>query len=135
MILVDSNVAIDALDTASSFHAWAIDALRRALPYGMFFNHIIVAELAVKVTSGEQLDVMLRDLDIPVEPLSNHAAFLAGQAFAQWIENGGRRGAMLPDLLIGAHAAACNAKILTRDTRRFRTYFPQLILISPESQT
>jgi len=40
---------------------------------------------------------------------------------------------VLPDLLIGAHAAVANLPLLTRDVARYRRYFPTVILISPET--
>lgn len=75
---------------------------------------------------------MLDVLQIPVKPLTHEVAFRAGQAFKAWIRNGGRRGALLPDFVIGAHAFVTNSRVLTRDPRRFRTYFPELDLILPE---
>ena len=132
MIFVDSNVAIDALDPDSSFHAWAQDGLADALGAGAFFNHIVVAELAARAISVEELGRMLNVLQIPVEPLTDEVAFRAGQAFKAWIRNGGRRGALLPDFVIGAHASVTNSRVLTRDPRRFRSYFPELDLILPE---
>ena len=132
MIFIDSNVAIDALDPGSPFHAWAQDRLTDALDEGAFFNHIVVAELAARAISVEELRRMLDVLRIPVEPLTDDVAFRAGQAFKVWIRNGGRRGALLPDFVIGAHASVMRATILTRDPRRFHTYFPELHLILPE---
>jgi predicted nucleic acid-binding protein len=37
----------------------------------------------------------------------------------------------LPDFFIGAHAAIAGLTLLTRDVRRYRTYFPKLRIISP----
>ena len=132
MIFVDSNVAMDALDPDSPFHAWS--QVRLADCNGeAFFNHVVVAELAGRAESEAELARMLDVLAIKVEPLDDRAAFRAGQAFKAWIRNGGRRGAMLPDLLIGAHAATRDATVLTRDPRRFRTYFPEVQLITPDT--
>ncbi len=132
MIFIDSNVAIDVLDPASPHHAWAQAQLENALDAGIFYNHIVVAELAARAISEDELGRMLDLLRIPIEPLNDRVAFRAGQVFKAWIRNGGRRGALLPDFVIGAHASVEGARVLTRDPRRFRTYFPELELILPE---
>lgn len=130
MILVDSNVAIDALDARAADHGWALEQLGHAASNGGFFNHIVVAEISVRAEDEGELARMLEVLGLPVEPLDDGVAFRAGQAFKTWIRNGGRRGALLPDFLIGAHAATRKAHVLTRDPRRFRTYFPEVELIT-----
>jgi len=40
---------------------------------------------------------------------------------------------VLADFFIGAHAALEAVPLLTRDTQRYRNYFPSLILIAPEA--
>jgi hypothetical protein len=37
----------------------------------------------------------------------------------------------MPDFYIGAHATIQGLTLLTRDPRRYRTYFPALPIISP----
>ena len=59
------------------------------------------------------------------------AAFLAGKAFAQYKRRTGTKRSPLPDFFIGAHAAVAGMTLLTRDPRRYRTYFPKLRLVSP----
>ncbi len=133
MILVDSNVAIDVLNARAANHGWALEQLAAAMEQGGFFNHVVVAELSTRAESETELARMLDVLGLPIEPLDDGVAFRAGQAFKAWIRNGGRRGALLPDFLIGAHAAVRSAKVLTRDPRRFRTYFPELELITADT--
>jgi len=37
----------------------------------------------------------------------------------------------MPDFYIGAHAAVTGYQLLTRDVRRYRTYFPTVDIIAP----
>jgi predicted nucleic acid-binding protein len=48
-------------------------------------------------------------------------------------KRGGEKKAPLPDFYIGAHAAIAGFKLLTRDVARYRTYFPTIEIIAPES--
>ncbi len=41
---------------------------------------------------------------------------------------------VLLDFYIGSHAAIRNMILLTRDASRYRTYFPKLKLIAPQSE-
>ena len=65
------------------------------------------------------------------EPLPWQAAFLAGKAFATYRRRGGAARAPLTDFYIGAHAAIAGHTLLTRDPKRYRTYFPKLRIIAP----
>jgi predicted nucleic acid-binding protein len=66
-----------------------------------------------------------------VREIPRPALFLAAKAFAQYRRRGGRKGRVLPDFFIGAHAALEGWPLLTRDASRFRTYFPTLEVIAP----
>jgi len=66
-----------------------------------------------------------------VTDLALEVSFLAGRAFVQYRRRGGTRTNVLPDFFIGAHAEFLSARLLTRDTRRYTTYFPSVPLISP----
>jgi len=59
------------------------------------------------------------------------AAFLAGKCFIEYRRRGGEKRSPLPDFYIGAHAALTGRVLLTRDPRRYRSFFPRLGLISP----
>jgi hypothetical protein len=66
------------------------------------------------------------------EHLPYEAAFLAGKAFLRYRAGGGTRRSPLPDFYIGAHAAVQGYELLTRDAKRYRSYFPALKLIAPD---
>jgi len=59
------------------------------------------------------------------------AGFLAGKAFVRYRRAKGSRTSPLPDFFIGAHAAIDGMALLTRDAKRYRTYFPTLQLVCP----
>ncbi len=58
---------------------------------------------------------------------------LAGKVFLDYRRNKGTKATTLPDFFIGAHAAIAGLDLLTRDIGRYRTYFPTVTLIAPES--
>ena len=97
----------------------------------MVINPVIYAELAAPFSSPEQLDALTTDFRR--EPLPWRAGFLAGKAFVAYRRRGGTRRSPLPDFFIGAHAAVEGFALLTRDARRYRTYFPSVQLICPPS--
>ena len=68
-------------------------------------------------------------IDIASTPRA--ALFLAGKVFQQYRAAGGGRTGVLPDFFIGAHAAIEGWPLVTRDARRYRTYFPTLTLVAP----
>jgi predicted nucleic acid-binding protein len=63
------------------------------------------------------------------------ALFLAGKAFVRYRRQGGKKENVLADFFIGAHAAVSRFPVLTRDTRRYASYFASVTLIAPEAKT
>ncbi len=133
MILVDSNVIIDVLTADPTWRAWSEGALRDAADRDeIAINPIIYAEIASGFATMADLDHHLaadafRRLALPYE-----AGFVAGRAFVEYRRRGGARTSPLPDFYIGAHAAVSGLKLLTRDSRRYKGYFPRVLLISPD---
>lgn len=131
-VLVDSNVILDLLTEDSEWLDWSADALERhAESSHLVINPVIYAEVAVGFTSVEELDEALPGDYFRREALPWDAAFLAGHAFVRYRRHGGARLHPLPDFYIGAHAAVAGYTLLTRDPRRYRTYFPKLRIVSP----
>ena len=89
-------------------------------------------EISVRFTRIEALDAALATDLFEREPIPYEAAFLAGKAYLAYRRRGGTRRSPLPDFFIGAHAAVSSYRLLTRDSARYRAYFPKLSLIAPD---
>jgi hypothetical protein len=131
-VLVDSNVLLDVIAGDPRWAPWSSTALATIADESLLvINPLIYAEVSIRFDSIEAVDGVLpaslfRREDVPYE-----AAFLAGKAFIQYRDRGGKRRSLLPDFFIGAHAAVAGYRVLTRDPRRYRSYFPKLDLIAP----
>lgn len=130
--LVDSNVLLDVLAGDARWASWSSTALATIGSESvLIINPLIYAEISIRFESIEALDEVLPTALYRREDLPFSAGFLAGKAYVRYRERGGRRRSLLPDFLIGAHAAIAGYRILTRDPRRYRSYFPTLELIAP----
>ncbi|MBS1906955.1 MAG: type II toxin-antitoxin system VapC family toxin [Actinobacteria bacterium] len=131
-ILVDTNVLLDVLVPDPTWEAWSTKALAGALSQGsVAINPIIYAEVSVGFERAEELDDALPERFFLREQLPYPAGFLAGKAFERYRRNGGTRTTPIADFYIGAHALVNGYALLTRDRRRYSTYFPRLPLITP----
>lgn len=131
--LVDSNVLIDVLHRDPDWSPWSDEALIGALEDGVVLvNQIVYSEISIGFPTVEECDFALNAQGIERIPIPWPAAFLAGRAYLDYRRRGGSRSSPLPDFFIGAHAAVEGLRVLTRDSSRYRTYFPTVELIAPE---
>jgi predicted nucleic acid-binding protein len=131
-VVVDSNVLLDVLTEDPKWLAWSSTRLAElAEEAALVINPIIYAEVSIRFDEIEDLDDAVSPDHFRRESLPWEAAFLAGKAFLQYRRRGGRRRSPLPDFYIGAHAAVRRWRLLTRDPRRYRLYFPALSILAP----
>ncbi|HEY0590707.1 MAG TPA: type II toxin-antitoxin system VapC family toxin [Thermoanaerobaculia bacterium] len=131
-VLVDSNVILDVATEDAVWMAWSSEALARAADESVLvINPLIYAEVSIGFDSIEDLDALLPETLFRRDPLPFEAAFLAGKAFLAYRRRGGGKGKPLPYFYIGAHAAVAGLRLLTRDARRYRTYFPTVEILAP----
>jgi predicted nucleic acid-binding protein len=131
-VLVDSNVILDVATNDPTWAEWSSAALARAADESVLvINPIVFAEVSVGFDRVEDLEGAVPPQLYRRDPLPYEAAFLAGRSYLAYRRRGGRRMTPLPDFYIGAHAAVAGHQLLTRDARRYRTYFPRLVLIAP----
>jgi predicted nucleic acid-binding protein len=133
-VLVDSNVILDVATNDPRWGTWSMEALANAADAAVLvINPLIYAEISVGYTTIERMEDTLSDA-FRRDPLPWEAAFLAGKCFVEYRRRGGDRRSPLPDFYIGAHAAVCGFRLLTRDATRYRSYFPTVELISPDAE-
>jgi len=132
LTLVDSNVLIDVISLASAWKSWSMVKLAEAVDHGpILINPIVFGELSSGYDSLDLLEEGVASLGLTKAELPFEAGYLAGRVLMAYRRAGGPRTTMLPDFLIGAHAAVAQVKLLTRDPRHYRTYFPTVELIAP----
>jgi predicted nucleic acid-binding protein len=133
--LVDSNVLLDIFTRTPNWWEWSLAQLEEAALQGtLLINDVIYAETSIRFHSIDDFDAALARFGITVAPMPRAALFLAGKAFIQYRNAGGNRNGVFHDLVIGAHAEVERLRLLTRDVRRYRSYFPNAMLIAPKDQ-
>lgn len=131
-VLVDANVLLDVLTDDPHWYRWSAAQLDAcAVGAELCINPIIYAEVSVGFERIEDLDDALPPDVFTRLALPWDAGFLAGKAYLHDRRAKGARTSPLPDFYIGAHAAIEGITLLTRDARRYRTYYPTLELVSP----
>lgn len=132
MTLVDANVLLDLATNDPQWAAWSERQLNSTASRGsVIVSDIAYAEFSVGYNRIEDADAFLADAGIEVQPVPRPGLFLAGKVFRAYRARGGSRTGVLPDFLIGAHAAVADLPLLTRDVARYYTNYPFVILIAP----
>ena len=133
MTLVDTNILLDVVTDDPNWSDWSIEQLEAAALRGpLLINDVVYAELAVRYERIERLEAFLSEAGLDMAAMPRSALFLAGKVFQKYRKAGGSRTGVLPDFFIGAHAAVDRLDLLTRDSGRYRTYFPTVKLITPD---
>ena len=132
MILVDANVLFDIVTDNQKWFDWSRRQLEAAdLSGPIAINPVIFAEFSVRYPTLEETERAVDELGLTMLDLPRAALFLAGKAFQKYRGMKGTKDNVLPDFFIGAHAAVLGVALLTRDPKRFRTYFPAVALVTP----
>jgi predicted nucleic acid-binding protein len=132
MLLVDTNVLVDVVQDDPQWADWSVRQMRaQASIHQLVINPVIHAEVSLSFSTLEALDSVLATLALELREIPRPALFLAAKAYALYRRRGGTRLQVLTDFFVGAHAAVAGWPLLTRDARRFSTYFPTLQVVSP----
>jgi predicted nucleic acid-binding protein len=133
LTIVDSNILIDIFDGQQPWSRWSAAALAKAMPGSLVINQIVYAESAMYFNDEQKFDRAMAPLALRRESIPWDAARLAGIAHVAYRKSGGGKDRVLPDFLIGAHAMVRGHRLLTRDASRYRSYFPKLAIIAPDT--
>jgi predicted nucleic acid-binding protein len=128
---VDANVVIDLLTTGSAFGAGSAAALRRAEGDGrVVIGETALVEIATGLPEPSDAGRVLATLGIGFRASTERAAYEAAAAWRRARSVAGRD-RLVPDFLIGGHAAAEADRLLTRDAVFYRRWFPELRVVEP----
>lgn len=134
-VLVDSCVLLDLFTADPVWLDWSEQILfKYSQTDRLFINPMIYTEISIGFEHIEELETTLTQMNIKMLEIPQAALFLAGKTFLRYRKNKGTKNSPLPDFFIGAHAAVSQLKLITRDVTRFKTYFPQVELIFPNSE-
>jgi predicted nucleic acid-binding protein len=138
MILLDTNVIVDALDKSQAHHAWAREQIEDAVASdGGGISVVTLAELCAGARNPADVEPEIKRLGITVHDVPAAAASICGAAYRRYIlarrDSGGGAPPKtpLPDFFIGAQAEVMDWKIATRDHGRFEKYFPDVVIMKP----
>ena len=130
--MVDSNVILDLFEEDSDWVEWSEEMLHRySHTHSMYINPIIYLEISIGFKRIEELEDALSGCRFDLLQIPKEALFLAGKTYLKYRRRKGTKLSPLPDFFIGAHAAVDKLELLTRDTPRYKSYFPTVKLISP----
>jgi len=152
-VSLDTNVLLDLLEGQAELRARALNELEALGGETLIICESVYAELADRFFSADELDEFLADLQVTFLASNCDVLHAAGTAWVKYARTRplglvcracGRvtaarcescdrpltiRQRVLPDFYVGAHALANADRLLTRDRRHFRTYFPDLELV------
>jgi predicted nucleic acid-binding protein len=133
-VLVDSNVILDLFLDDIRWADWSESVLaEHSNSAHLFINSIIYTEVSIGFARIEALESALNRGGFRFLAIPKEALFLAGKAFLRYRRgHQGTKRSPLPDFYIGAQAAVLGLPLITRDSSRYRTYFPSVRLITPQ---
>jgi predicted nucleic acid-binding protein len=127
----DDCQACGWLSRPANFPSCGADLDAASATDSLAINPIICSELSIAFAWIEELEAVITEGSLAVQPIPREALFLAGKVFLNHRRGGGTKHSVLPDFYIGAHAAVMQWPILTRDAGRYRTCFPTVPLLTP----
>ena len=131
-ILVDSCVLLDLFTNDINWADWSENILEQySQTNTLYINSIVYTEISIGFNKVEEVEAAITELGIKVLEIPREALFLTGKAFLKYRKNKGNKTSPMPGFFIGAHASVSKFNIVTRDSGKYKTYYPQVRLIHP----
>ncbi len=131
---VDTSVLIDVFGADARFGLPSANALRLCLNEGAVVAcGVVWGETRAAFSSDEDFLRALHTLGVGFSAQTEQAATLAGITWKKYRARGGKRGRVIADFLIGAHAASQCDRLLTRDRGYYKKYFGSLVVVDPSA--
>jgi predicted nucleic acid-binding protein len=128
---VDTSVLLNLFSPDPSVAERSDLALQDAAGLGeLIVCEVVLAELCPAL-ADQSVGEFMRDWQLEFVPATLEVAELAGRHFAEYLERGGKRGRVVADFLIGAHAKIQADRLLTTDAGFRRDYFTDLTIVAP----
>jgi predicted nucleic acid-binding protein len=77
----------------------------------------------------------MRAIGVGFDASDQDCATIAGECWRRYREAGGPRRAIIPDMLVAAHAVVRADRLLTRDRGFTRAYFTKLEILDPSASS
>ena len=131
-VFVDSCVLLDLFTNDDNWADWSENILEKySQTNSLYINSIVYTEVSIGFNKVEEVEQAIAGLGIKVLEMPREALFLTGKVFLKYRKNKGTKVSPLPDFFIGAHASVSKFELITRDSNKYKTYFPQVRLIHP----
>jgi hypothetical protein len=131
-VFIDSCVLLDLFTNDPVWADWSEGVLGQySQSNTLFINSIVYTEISIGFNRIEEVEDVIAQTGVKVLEIPREALFLAGKVFLDYRRNKGTKKSTLPDFFIGAHATVSSFDLVTRDTARYKTYFPNIKLICP----
>ncbi|HCU23916.1 MAG TPA: VapC toxin family PIN domain ribonuclease [Deltaproteobacteria bacterium] len=129
---VDSSVLLDVFAADSVHGEVSLRALQIAWNEGSLVAcEVVWAEIRPRFEKEGDMLAATEKIQLGYDFLQQAAALKAGKIFKKYRSGGGKKERMIPDFLIGAHAALQADRLLTRDRGFYRSYFSDLKIFEP----
>ncbi len=127
---VDSSVLLDVATNDGRFGARSVKALKLGRSEGrLIVSELVVAEIVP--VCGARTEAFLSSLSIDFVASTRSSSIRAGAMYSKYLKRSGKRGRVIADFLIGAHAREHADRLLTRDGGFLRDYFGETLVWYP----